>query len=234
MVIMNIIIENFLINMKIAICLSGLSRFIEQGYNQISEKILHKYNVDFFIHTWWDESICNTIDDRGYKFEENTLEKISKIYKPKIFHNETRKEFNILQDVDYETLNPTSPYSMFYSIMRCNELKKSYEINNNFKYDVVIRCRFDILINKLDIKFEEIEKGVIYTDTVGNGFPNDQFALGDSASMDYYSSLYKRIYIYHQQGFKNFVGERLLRYHLENSEFNNIFSNNIKNNIIKK
>jgi hypothetical protein len=40
MCVMNIIIENFLINIKISIFLSGLLRFIEQGYDQISEKII--------------------------------------------------------------------------------------------------------------------------------------------------------------------------------------------------
>ena len=43
-------------------------------------------------------------------------------------------------------------YSMFYSIWKANELKKEYEKKNNFKYDCVIKSRFDVaLFDKLDV-----------------------------------------------------------------------------------
>jgi hypothetical protein len=42
---------------------------------------------------------------------------------------------------------------MYYSIYKSNELKKQYEIENNFKYDYVIRLRMDVQFEyELDIE----------------------------------------------------------------------------------
>ena len=218
--------------MRIAVCLSGQPRFLERGFKQISEKITSKYDVDFFVHTWWNNDNMNAIgSNRSHIFDENTLELIMRYYKPKLMLNEPQINFNIYDDVDYELINPISPYSMFYSIKVSNDLKSFYEKKNNFKYDAVIRCRFDISIENFDINLSEIDLSYIYTDTVGNGFPNDQFGLSNSENMDYYSSLFDKINNYYNEGVRNFVGERLLRYHLKDSKL--IFTDKIKNNIIK-
>jgi hypothetical protein len=218
--------------MRIAICLSGQPRFLDKGYNNIFEKIISKYNdVDFFIHTWWDNELDAKCANRKYTFNVDTLKIIMDYYKPKIMLNEPQMNFNIYKDVDYETINPVSPYSMFYSIKVANDLKIFYEKKNNFKYDVVIRCRFDILIDKFDINLSDTDLSYIYTDTVGNGFPNDQFAISSSENMDYYCSLYDKIDEYYNEGFRNFVGERLLRHHVKDSKL--MFTDKIKNDIIK-
>jgi len=219
--------------MRIAVCLSGQPRFLDNGYQQIFEKIISKYNdVDFFIHTWWNDHNLNAKGaNRNYTFKSDTLKLIMDYYKPRLILNEPQIDFNIYNDVDYETINPISPYSMFYSLKISNELKSYYENKNNFKYDVVIRCRFDILINKFDIDLSDIDLSYIHTDTVGNGFPNDQLAISSSENMDYYSSLYDRIDTYYNEGIRNFVGERLLRHHLKDSKL--LFTDKIKNDIIK-
>jgi hypothetical protein len=64
------------------------------------------------------------------------------------------------------------------------------EIISGIKYDVVIKCRFDIeLLEKVEIKLPEnqiyIPIGWDHMDGV-----NDIFAYGDSESMDYYSSAF--------------------------------------------
>jgi hypothetical protein len=218
--------------MRIAVCLSGQPRFLDAGYQQIFEKIISKYNdVDFFIHTWWNDELNAKGANRNYTFKPDTLKLIMDYYKPRLILNEPQMNFNIYNDVDYETINPISPYSMFYSIKASNDLKNFYEKKNNFKYDVVIRCRFDILINRFDINLSDIDLSYIYTDTVGNGFPNDQLAISNSENMDYYCSLYDKINDYYNEGFRNFVGERLLRHHLKDSKL--LFTDKIKNDIIK-
>jgi hypothetical protein len=218
--------------MRIAVCLSGQPRFLDNGYQQIFEKIISKYNdVDFFIHTWWNDELNAKGANRNYTFKSDTLKLIMDYYKPRLILNEPQMYFNIYNDVDYETINPISPYSMFYSIKVSNDLKSFYEKKNNFKYDVVIRCRFDILINRFDINLSDIDLSYIYTDTVGNGFPNDQLAISSSENMDYYCSLYDSINDYYNEGFRNFVGERLLRHHLKDSKL--LFTDKIKNDIIK-
>ena len=220
--------------MKIAFCLSGQPRFIQKGYDNIKNKILSSNNeFDFFIHTWWGSDIINQTNKRNYVFDENTIQTITELYKPKGFINQPQKIFNIKEDVDYESLDPISPYSMFYSIKIANHLKTFYEIENDFKYDVVIRCRFDIIIDEINLNFNEIGYNEIYLDTVGLGFPNDQFAIANSKTMDYYCSLYDNLELYYNEGVRNFVGERLLRYHLEKGNIKMNFEKKIKNNIIK-
>ena len=85
--------------------------------------------------------------------------------------------------------------------------------------------------DQFNIDLSDIDLSYIYTDTVGNGFPNDQFAFSSSDNMDYYCSLYDRIDEYYNEGFRNFVGERLLKHHLKDSRL--LFTDTIKNDIIK-
>jgi len=96
---------------------------------------------------------------------------------------------------------------MYYGIYNSNLLKKKFEDIKGFKYDLVIRCRFDLYFKKVVF---ELEKNVIYLPPnkdinvlfpeemnkllleKGMSFmPNDKFAYGDSGSMDYYSSIYE-------------------------------------------
>lgn len=231
--------------MKIAVCLSGQPRFIERGYHQIYDNIISKYeNVDFFVHTWWSDDMNKDqfvkgndgykLDDFGklrqYTYPLDTLELIMKYYRPKLILNEPQIKFEQHENVNYETINPLSLYSMYYSVKTSNSLKKFYENKNNFVYDIVIRARFDILFEKFDIDFNDIDLSYIYTHTVGLDHPNDQFAISNSENMDYYSSLFDKIDDYYKEGFDRFVGERLLKYHLKNKLH---ISEKIKNNIIK-
>jgi hypothetical protein len=235
--------------MKIALCLSGQPRYIDVGYRNIYENILSKYDCDTFIHTWWDESkIGDKFDisekmsyNRNCKWEENTIDKIEDLYNPKLIHFQTQKEFDIFGNVDYGFANPISIYSMYYSIMKSNELKKTYELENNFKYDIVIRCRFDITFEPLNLDLNNIDSNKIYVSgeihyNSSTNTPNDQFAVSSSDNMDYYSSLYEKMSKYKDMGFKSFTGENLLKYHLVDlGKMNLYFTNNneLLCNIIK-
>jgi|APSaa5957512622_1039677.scaffolds.fasta_scaffold109355_1 hypothetical protein len=42
---------------------------------------------------------------------------------------------------------PSNYMFQFYTIYKCNELSKEHEKEVNIKYDIIIRCRFDIFIN---------------------------------------------------------------------------------------
>lgn len=230
--------------MKIAVCLSGKPRFLEKGYYQIFENIISRNdNVDFFIHTWWDKNNSeefvkgysgDKLDDFGRvricQYSSDTLEKIVRYYNPKSMITEPQIYFDTPEDVNYESVNPQSLYSMLYSIKISNDLKEKYEMEKGFEYDVVIRSRFDVIFDKLDINLSSIDPSRVYTDEVGIGFSNDQFAISSSAGMNYYSRLFDMLDIYYKNGFKGFVGERLMTHHLGDRLY---LSENIKNNIIK-
>jgi hypothetical protein len=191
--------------MKIAICLSGQPRYLEDGILQIYQNITSKYkDVDFFVHTWWNDEMAGKPMQlstklnygRSYTWDKDTINKIKFVYNPKLMTYESQKDFNIYPDVNYELCSPISPYSMFYSIREANNLKSKWENDNNFKYDLVIRCRFDIEFKKFNLDLDVIDNNKMYIYSMGNGFPNDQFAISSSNNMDYYSNLYDNLEVY--------------------------------------
>ena len=70
--------------MKIALCLSGQPRYLDEGFYYLYENILKKYSVDVFIHTWWDNEMKNKKMDlpsslsygRTYFWKEDTIDDI--------------------------------------------------------------------------------------------------------------------------------------------------------------
>lgn len=215
--------------MKIAVCFSGQPRYIEEGYYFVKKYLLDKYDVDVFVHTWWDDSYPGSEFDytdlnRDCKYSEDTLLKISKLYNPKLIQTEKQIAFEYFDDVHYGRLHPVSPYSMFYSIKKSNDLKKQYELENNFIYPLVIRCRFDIVLSRFNLDLNTIDRKKIYVGGEHHYLggqptvPNDQFAISSSYNMDYYSSLFDNIPLYWKEGHRVFIGERLLQYHLNKGE----------------
>tara|TARA_S200002703_G_scaffold55791_1_gene48369 strand:- start:7836 stop:8630 length:795 start_codon:yes stop_codon:yes gene_type:complete len=110
--------------MKVAVCYSGYLRILEKTFYNIKNSVLNNHDVDYFIHTW---------DNDSYLSEINFAKKI---LKPKIFLKETPKTFE---------RNP-------YSFINCSlteekyldQLEKSGEDKiftpipsekNNFKFD---------------------------------------------------------------------------------------------------
>ncbi len=207
---------------KIAICLSGQPRYISDGYLNLNREILSKYDVDFFIHTWFDPNYVGSKFDfsplnsynRSGIWEINTIEKINELYQPLKIYYEPQKQFNIYNDVSYEKQSPIALYSMYYSIWKSNELKKEYENKNNFKYDCVIRTRFDIKLDYFNLDLDKIDLNKIYVSGEINPYPNDQLAISNSGNIDYYSELYNKIEYYHNNGYTEFVNEKILKHHL--------------------
>lgn len=209
--------------MKIAFCLSGQPRWLDHGLQNI-KSAFSSYDIDYFVHTWWDKSLVNkktTLNsNRSFLWEENTLEKIISELTPKGIISEPPKTFSVYNDANYETLTPNSVHSMFYSIMVSNEIKKLYEKVNNFKYDLVIRCRFDIVFHVFNLNLYSLDSNnKIYTYHTGaEQLPNDHFAISSSVNMDYYCDLYNNLEKYYREGFRGFIGERLLNYHLNKKD----------------
>ena len=124
---------------KIAICFFGETR-APGVINKIYKSIENKY--DYFISTWDDEE-SQKLD---FKFITKKLLNFNKIWNKELNPYERQywgKEKNI---------HKKSPNQIFatYHIKRVLELKKQYEIENNFKYDLVVLIRPDI-ITELDV-----------------------------------------------------------------------------------
>ena len=188
--------------MNIAICLSGSLRKIKKALRSV-EDISKTGNVKLFIHTWNFEKETNLQNQRVTPDEDsNTNYLLNKFnieavlidkYESKEFLFEDIKKYSV-KLTQYP--NAFGYYPMYYSIKRANDLKKVYEIENNFIFDIVYRMRFDSeILNPEKLPTNKINENVIIipnTDRDHSGI-NDQFAYGSSIGMDLYSNLFNSL-----------------------------------------
>lgn len=168
---------------KVAICISGLVRTGIEAYPAFQKFFSRLDNYDVFYHTWenkWHPS-----------WETKVSKKIQALYKPTAF----------LEEQPLDKFKESSFGSMLYSIMMANELKKRYEIENNFRYDLVIKTRFDLVFDEHSyFPIENIwprsiyhiagNVGLNHTDYENHGL-NDLIFWGDSQSMDIATNVYR-------------------------------------------
>jgi len=179
--------------MKLALCLSGQPRSYKKAFEFISRNLLEKFDVDVFLHTWvGDPSKSFVYDD------------ICDLYKPIIASYDYSLPSNV--NAHMRVANGSHPAnfctSMFYSINLANEYRVKHEVFGAFKYDYVIRSRFDFALNKV-VDFGSMEKGKMYVpkDAEGPSLLNDQFAIADSDTMNCYASTF----LFLEQHYRNGV-----------------------------
>ena len=138
---------------NIAFCFYGKTR-IPESINKFYKKIENDY--DFFMSTWDDEDSRN-IDFEFIKCNKHHFDiekrKLKSISPSECFDRESGKIHKIKQ-------------KHVYIIFHVNDVLTSvreYEKENNLKYDVVILCRPDIIVD-LDILKIEIERFVRQSD----------------------------------------------------------------------
>lgn len=145
--------------MKIALLISG---HIRQNYIKNSLSKLIPYDFDVFVHSWDNLGIkgseTNLNDKLNYERVESEILSLPNIKKFKIENN--ADYINSLENnVTY--FNYSSPenfiVSQLYSINQTYKIFEEYSINNNIKYDVVIRCRFDCEFNEFSLSNSVVE-----------------------------------------------------------------------------
>lgn len=197
---------------RVAVLLSGQSRTWKVAakniLNYFNIKVNHftnqKVEVDFFIHTWDTNSYRHKTKERWQGEDFLLDDSVS---------DEIRTTFNPIA-MEYEKYNAsdfTNVWSpLFYSLMKCNHLKRKYEIENEFVYGLVIKSRFDlnfsmdamqrfgITSNKFQI--HPVQPMVAYASS--NYLPrfsrefnyinfDDVFFYSDSPTMDIISNAYR-------------------------------------------
>jgi hypothetical protein len=199
--------------MKIAVCISGQPRGLPISINECLEKLIKPLNADVFIHSWYSKECDNKPFSSTQPHQHNNvgrwIPETDKIIieqinpkKYKFEHPREFSEFNHLTSIPQAI--QTQMASLFYGINQANELKKQYEIENNFIYDIVIRTRLDLLYkNSLTIdllKQLEINHNTIYVPSFyqkhrqNDSYPlkngetygslSDIFIIGSSVSID--------------------------------------------------
>jgi len=201
---------------KVAICISGQPREATRCFPFIYENIIKPNNADVFMHMNFDKQ--NTYIEKSHKdngvcyVNSNIDEELIKLYNPKRILVEKPKNF---QNKDFkipparlerlkimnhkvvwtheECINYIikQQYSMFYSIYKCNELKEIYALENNIRYDYVIRIRYDLLPrNKIQCSL--LNPNMLYYVNLQqpDNLISDWINIGSNAIMNTYSSLF--------------------------------------------
>ena len=115
----------------------------------MKKNIIDLYDTDIFMHTWESDDL-----DISY-LNDNNIHYKAEPYNPINFNSIRDNFLNKITDVSpytsLEEVTNTHTYfksfcPMFYGIYQSNILKSEYERTHNFKYDVVIRIRCDLLL----------------------------------------------------------------------------------------
>jgi hypothetical protein len=186
---------------KIALCLSGQARSFQKGYEYHKKNLLDHYDVDVFIHAWDFEGI----------------EEYAKLYNPVAF----MVEKPLVGDFDQRYTNtpnavkhpPRFTVSMLYSIYKSCELKTTHELTTGEVYDWVIKTRSDYALN-VKIPFNELDNTKLYIPNCRmvpeRDFGNDQFAFGNSETMNKRMSIYLNMNHFYDQGVQ-MIGEDMMK-----------------------
>jgi hypothetical protein len=82
--------------------------------------------------------------------EANVPQQLIELYKPKLYLFEQQEDFSPHIKPEYiaarDKTQPFATFSMWTSIYKSNELKRQYESEQSFTYDVVIKARFDLAL----------------------------------------------------------------------------------------
>ena len=186
---------------KVAICFSGLPRLTHSMPIIKWQNYIKKYNADVFVHTWiTDEDIRIDVKDQ-----------IISLFDPKVIKLEPLREFS-LETYNQRLLPSVIPYhvfSSFTSIYESMKLVNDYSLLNEFEYDFVVRARFDVMVNDLNL---ESVNGVAVPDDKNKhklkfkykdldlfGI-NDLVAYGNQQYMTLYSNTIDYIhFLYHEE-----------------------------------
>ena len=161
---------------RVAVLLSGQLRqwdIAVDNQKWFWESAGDRYEIDYFIHTW------NYSGDREGVTHEYEWYDVKDSYYDK-------KPQSWFYDYDHWS-------ALFYSFAQSVMLKKKYEIENNFVYDVVVKSRPDIVFNpKRTCYFEQIEDKTpdnqLYT--THGGEMEHEFGMYNIDDCVFYSSSY--------------------------------------------
>jgi hypothetical protein len=182
--------------MKIAICISGATRFPHEGFSSLESMILRNNNCDIYIHSYEGPEASELIKIANPK--KFLLEDINK----KIISISQYAQINKAKETNVENM-----YMMYWNIYKCMALV-------NDSYDFIIRTRSDLIYSS-PINFVGADPKTIYIPFGGDwrGGLFDMFAAGGPDRMLYYSSLFQHLNEYAEQGIFAHP-ETMLRHHL--------------------
>ncbi len=192
--------------MKIAICLSGMPRNLENSYKWLKESILDilqnsGHDYDIFVDMWKKDD-----------WNDSDPQKVVDIFKPKSFNFEIWNDevaaklgWEEFKHHKYEIESRQSALGQAYKVMKCNNLRKLYEKQYNVTYSIVMRMRCELRFNsKVDLNEIEIikncDKPIIFLRKGPNpqhigdkAWTKDNWAIGNDKGINIYSDLFSNL-----------------------------------------
>lgn len=150
--------------MKIAVILAGQWRTGLYCYPYLKQLFDDFENVDYHIHTWsinngkmldvdfFGDSVWDVLPDEQ-TIDESDFDKIKEIYKPKTFEigdKYENKRAKLLENSTKKESGVVSWYSAWKALN--NMLVYENYLDEDDKYDVVVRIRPDIILPKCELK----------------------------------------------------------------------------------
>lgn len=208
--------------MKVAICISGQPRNVQEGFTHIEPNLLEHNDCDVFIHTWFDsEQVGKSYINAGGHIASvpvaaNVIEEIERLYNPLFMWVAQQIDFDERNYAEraYPAISPFASLSQKYSAMKVHELRKGYSSETGTEYDAVIRLRFDyalrspIVVDKFDLSVVNVPHRCPHP-----GGIDDTFAIGNEVNMNVYGELFNHIQDLYDSGVP-FCDEILLGQHL--------------------
>jgi hypothetical protein len=166
--------------MRIAVCFSGQVRTGVENYQNIREILGELYDsCDFFIHTWnfcsYKTYNLSNIAKKPVIEPSEKFEVIRQLYSPKKMVVDGKY-------IGYQTTEEYGIQALWHSFWKSVELKKQYELENNFKYDYVLKLRMDLIINR-HTPFELLQEILTIENNkfkINQWFGDDPIALKNS------------------------------------------------------
>jgi len=199
--------------MKTALLISGLPRYVDEGFASIRDCLIRPNNPDIFIHTW-----MNPGDPMEAKIQKLFAPKMMKVEPPKIIHNThmALDRMMVSHGRSYKQEKFVEMvYSMWYSLLQVNLLKEHHRLEHNVAYDYVIRARFDITYTK-PIKCSQFDRNIVQTaerPDLPLEMVDDRFAFASNQLMNVYCggfNLLDHIHAYRETQDGIFCGETVL------------------------
>lgn len=152
---------------RIALCFSGQPRTWAKCY-QMWLDLFKGQDTDIFFHFWnYNSPSSLSLHQLGQPTSDIIIsheerQKIVEVLQPKKFEFQTIKHgINVASSYVKTPIAPWA-HAQFYSVSKAAWLKRQYEIENNFEYDLVFRMRSDLAISG-NIDLPWVEPNTIYT-----------------------------------------------------------------------
>lgn len=208
--------------MKVALCFGGLPRYVTQTYGYWKNCILDKYDTDVFVHSWNDYNHW-----KGGSGEQRLSDQIIGLYKPVSITLEPPKSIDTSIYTERIWPHRTTPHgvlSQWYSVAHSLRQRQKYEQHKGFKYDIVVRARFDWYLEAVDFEINNCWNIALTPTLSGHKFRlrdqvltgiNDQFGYASSDVATVMSGLFDHIPYLYQNERVDFCSELFLKAHLE-------------------